>query len=67
MGEINTKTIEELRAQIESEYRAQIDDEIRKRKEIEEKYYAINDELEETTEKYELARRIQMELAQSNR
>lgn len=67
MGEINAKTIEELRAQIESEYRAQIDDEIRKRKEIEEKYYAIYDELEETTAKYELARRIQMEMAQSNR
>ena len=67
MSENNQKSYEELRAEIESQYRAQIDDEVRKRKEIEEKYYAIYDDLQEKTEKYEKSRAIQMELAQSNR
>ena len=66
MAEMN-KTLDEIRAELDEQYRAQIEDEIRKRKEIEEKYYTLCDELEDTADKLEKAHLRVKELARANR
>lgn len=63
----NNKIYEEIRKELNEHYRAQIEDEVRKRKEIEEKYYTLCDELEATTEKLEKDRARVKELARTNR
>lgn len=63
----NKKTIDEIREELDAKYRAQLEDEVRKRKDIEEKYYAVCEELENTEEKLEKNHLRVQELAQSNR
>lgn len=63
----NNKLYEEIRKELDAQYRAQIEDEIRKRKEIEERYYTLCDKLEDTTEKLDKHSARVKELARSNR
>lgn len=63
----NNKIYEEIRKELDAQYRAQIEDEVRKRKEIEEKYYSLCDELEDTAGKLEKSHARVKELARANR
>lgn len=63
----NKKTYEEIRVELEARYRAQLEDEVRKRKEIEEKYYDICDKYEDAADKLEKKQMSLRAFAQSNR
>lgn len=67
MSENKQINYDDIRTEIENQYRAQLDDEVRKRKEIEEKYYKIYDALQEKEDELGKVRRVQYELTKMNR
>jgi len=67
MSDKNQMTYDEIRKEIEEEYKAQLEEEVRLRKEIQEKYYGLYDELQEKTKSLGISRTIQRELAEYNR
>lgn len=67
MSDKNQMSYDEIRKEIAEEYRAQIEEEVRLRKEIQEKYYGVYDELQLTKKNLEISRGIQRDLAEYNR
>lgn len=63
----NKKIYDEIRAELEIKYRAQLEDEVRKRKEIEEKYYDVCDKYEDASGKLAKKQISLQNFAQSNR
>ena len=67
MSENKQMNYDGIKAEIEQNYRAQLEDEVRKRKEIEEKYYMTYEALKETQKELKKSHDIQMDLTKSNR
>lgn len=63
----NKKAYDEIREELDAKYRAQLEDEVRKRKDIEEKYYDVCDKLEDAEDKLEKNHARLQDLAQTNR
>lgn len=67
MSDNNQKTYDEIRAEIEAELRAQLEDEVRKRKESEEKAYALYDQLQEKSKAFDQLQEVHRDMVKQNR